>query len=234
MTVDGLGELQQKRDRAKISHRSRNVPPPLNPRKQRKSEAFVAPASDSGVEASKPDGVTEILSTHQLDNADATEPAEDPAIAAPFTAEQYEPDRSPRAAYDQATEGEGWGETSRQVTVYVLPETKRLAAKTAKRQKKTNATVALDALDAMREQLHVLVEQRQSRRRPTGSMFSTRRALGGRQASSHGVPRDPFIMRVLESDFEILEELSSEHGANGISELVSVALEAVYSRTRTR
>lgn len=114
-------------------------------------------------------------------------------------------------------------------TSYILPEVIRAVAAQRKRKNKTNADLLMDALDyyAARGQLSKLVQRRHTGpRRPKGSLFPDRRVKS--KATSDGKGRKLWTFQVTKDEEAIMQKLADDHGANSLSELVSVVMESRY------
>jgi hypothetical protein len=115
-----------------------------------------------------------------------------------------------------------------QVSVYLLPAAKMAAKRLRAEQGVLNAEIVFDAIDAMRGRLEQLVRAMQYEPRGDDSLFparSTRRRARTRRQS--GQPsRTLWTLQVTPAEHDILDDLVAATGANGISQLISAAVEA--------
>jgi hypothetical protein len=115
-----------------------------------------------------------------------------------------------------------------QVSVYVLPAAKSAIRRLRTDQGKLNAEIAFDAIDAMSGRLSELVRARQLAPREQDSLFPARRTRRrARTLRQSGEPtRVLWTLQVTDAEHEVLDRLIADSGAEGVSQLVSAALEA--------
>lgn len=122
-----------------------------------------------------------------------------------------------------------------QVSVYLLPNAVQAAERIRKRDKKTNADIALDALDAVHNQLTDLVVTRQTGPgRPANSLFPSRRGGSTRTAAAQQGRRQLWSMQATITELNVIDRLCEASGAVSRSELISVAVEAHLTPSRRR
>jgi len=112
--------------------------------------------------------------------------------------------------------------TTSQVPVYVVPEL--IPAVRQVREGRTNAEMAFDAIDAVNGRLPELVAKRRTPPTRSGSRFPARDSRRQRG----GIRRVLWAIRATGQERTILESIRKEMGAESVSELVSVAVEARY------
>jgi hypothetical protein len=111
------------------------------------------------------------------------------------------------------------------VSVYVLPSVAEAARRHRRKHRGTShADIALDAIEARRDELSALVARRHSTTvRAAGGLFPAR---GARRRRSDGTPRVLWTIFLTEAEIQVVDRLSAEVGAASRSELISVAVEA--------
>jgi hypothetical protein len=108
---------------------------------------------------------------------------------------------------------------------YVLPAIAEAARRHRHKHRVTShADIALDAIEARRDELAALVAQRHSTTvRAAGDLFPAR---GSRRRRSEGSPRVLWTIFLTQAEIQIVDRLTAEAGAASRSELISVAVEA--------
>ncbi|MEV4286291.1 hypothetical protein AB0K40_12390 [Nonomuraea bangladeshensis] len=139
-----------------------------------------------------------------------------PAQAAARRAPAPVAEPSPTSAY----------QTPEQVSIYVTPKVKERAREMSRAEGIEYAQLAMDAIDHYLTEgvLGFLVQARLEVSRPNGSRFPPRRNL--RSRSKAGVRRVLWPVQFRPAELDILTELVEETGAEHLSTLVSVAVEA--------
>ncbi|MER7367432.1 hypothetical protein [Nonomuraea wenchangensis] len=142
----------------------------------------------------------------------AARPAQPAARRAPVPVDEP----SPTSAY----------QTPEQVSIYVTPKVKERAREMSRAEGIEYAQLAMDAIDHYLTEgvLGVLVQARLEVSRPNGSRFPPRRNL--RSRSKAGIRRVLWPVQFRPAELDILTELVEETGAEHLSTLVSVAVEA--------
>ncbi|MEV5559514.1 hypothetical protein AB0L44_38175 [Nonomuraea wenchangensis] len=142
----------------------------------------------------------------------AARPAQAAARRAPVPVDEP----SPTSAY----------QTPEQVSIYVTPKVKERAREMSRAEGIEYAQLAMDAIDHYLTEgvLGVLVQARLEVSRPNGSRFPPRRNL--RSRSKAGIRRVLWPVQFRPAELDILTELVEETGAEHLSTLVSVAVEA--------
>ncbi|WP_186403760.1 hypothetical protein [[Actinomadura] parvosata] len=117
-------------------------------------------------------------------------------------------------------------QTPEQVSIYIKPEAKERARATSRAESIEYAQLAMDAIDHFLalDMLTFLVRARLEVSRPNGSRFPPRRNL--RSKSKPGIRRVLWPVQFRPAELEILNGLVKETGAEHLSTLVSVAVEA--------
>lgn len=115
------------------------------------------------------------------------------------------------------------------VPAYVLPETIRSMARLRKARSNTNVDLVMDAIDyyVQRGQLGKLITRRQTGPgRPKNSIFPSRKTRS--RGASDGKSRKLWTFQATPEERAVMEGLVEQHGAQSLSELVSVVVEARY------
>jgi hypothetical protein len=117
-------------------------------------------------------------------------------------------------------------QTPEQVSIYVTPNTKERARAMSRAEGIEYAQLAMDAIDHFLSEgmLAFLVRARLEVSRPNGSHFPPRRNL--RSRSKAGIRRVLWPVQFRPAELDILSDLVGETGAEHLSTLVSVAVEA--------
>jgi hypothetical protein len=117
-------------------------------------------------------------------------------------------------------------QTPEQVSIYVKPEAKERARVMSRGEGIEYAQLAMDAIDHFLSEnmLTFLVRTRLEVSRPNGSHFPPRRNL--RSKSRPGVRRVLWPVQFRPAELDILNDLVQDTGAEHLSTLVSVAVEA--------
>jgi hypothetical protein len=112
--------------------------------------------------------------------------------------------------------------------VYVLPAVAEAARRYRRSHRGTShADIALDAIEARRDELEALVAERHSMTvRAAGELFPAR---GSRRRRSDGTPRVLWTIFLTAAEIRVVDRLATEVGAASRSELISVAVEAEMS-----
>lgn len=121
------------------------------------------------------------------------------------------------------------------VGVYLLPDVIRNISRLRRRTGKQNAEIAMDAIDNAhrRGRLGKLVLKRaQGPKRPSNSLFPSRQRYSGGRVAQPG--RKLWTFQATKAEKLVLERLMDEHQAASVSELVSVAVEALHAPKQTR
>ncbi|MGV9770560.1 hypothetical protein [Streptosporangium sp. NPDC003464] len=200
------------------------------------------PVKEAGPAPTTPDGQAPAeTAPEQAVESDAssepagTEPVQDEAPLSAARPSQRQPADAtrparktaprPRSRATAATRPSGY-QTPEQVSVYLTPEAKKKARDVARAEKIDYARLAMDAIDHALEQdvLSPLVKARLEVTRPKGSRFPTRVNL--RSKSEPGARRVLWPVQLRPAEIEVLNELVTETGAEHLSTLVSVAVEA--------
>lgn len=159
--------------------------------------------------------------------APAAEPAPAPELAEAPTPASAPPAAAAATAPPAAAEEDG---TPTQVSVYLTAAA--VAAVRRAKGRRTNADVALDAIDATIDQLPALLTARRTTDRP-GSLFPARRRAH-RGAFSNDPPRVLWSMKATPAELAVLDRLVGQLGASSRSELIATAIEAHLTRPRRR
>lgn len=111
------------------------------------------------------------------------------------------------------------------VSVYVQPTVAEAARRYRRKHRGTShADIALDAIEARRNELSALVTQRHSATiRAAGELFPAR---GSRRRRRDGTPRVLWTIFLTAAEIQVIDRLTTETGAASRSELISVAVEA--------
>jgi hypothetical protein len=113
-------------------------------------------------------------------------------------------------------------ETTRQITVYVLPHIPELLR--SSKQGRTNAAVVYDAIEAAQHGIPALLAARQATPDPgTGGLFARH---SGDQRGEAG--RVPWTFKTTPSNRQVLDQLVKKYRAASRSELVSTVLEHAF------
>ncbi|MFC4116536.1 hypothetical protein [Nonomuraea zeae] len=117
-------------------------------------------------------------------------------------------------------------QTPEQVSIYVKPEAKERARVMSRSEGIEYAQLAMDAIDHFltENMLTFLVRARLEVSRPNGSHFPPRRNL--RSKSKPGIRRVLWPVQFRPAELDILSDLVQDTGAEHLSTLVSVAVEA--------
>ncbi|MBB3733861.1 hypothetical protein [Nonomuraea dietziae] len=117
-------------------------------------------------------------------------------------------------------------QTPEQVSIYVKPEAKERARVMSRVEGVEYAQLAMDAIDHFlaENMLTFLVRARLEVSRPNGSRFPPRRNL--RSKSKPGIRRVLWPVQFRPAELDILHGLVEDTGAEHLSTLVSVAVEA--------
>uniref|UniRef100_UPI003F493BFA hypothetical protein n=1 Tax=Nonomuraea bangladeshensis TaxID=404385 RepID=UPI003F493BFA len=117
-------------------------------------------------------------------------------------------------------------QTPEQISIYVTPAAKERARAMSRIEGIEYAQIAMDAIDHFLGEgmLSFLVRARLEVSRPDGSRFPPRRNL--RSRSKTGVRRVLWPVQFRPAELDVLNNLVSETGAEHLSTLVSVAVEA--------
>ncbi|MEV4113296.1 hypothetical protein [Nonomuraea sp. NPDC049695] len=117
-------------------------------------------------------------------------------------------------------------QTPEQVSIYVKPEAKERARVLSRDEGIEYAQLAMDAIDHFltENMLTFLVRARLEVSRPNGSRFPPRRNL--RSKSKPGIRRVLWPVQFRPAELDILNDLVQDTGAEHLSTLVSVAVEA--------
>jgi len=109
-------------------------------------------------------------------------------------------------------------------SVYIHPDAKTKIRKL--RDGRTNAEIALGAIDAVHERLAELVDAHHTQAPPggEGSLFPGRRTTTGRRRG--GPRRVLWTIQITPAETAVIDRLMTETGAASRSELVAVAVEA--------
>ncbi|GAB3278417.1 hypothetical protein GCM10027589_04550 [Actinocorallia lasiicapitis] len=115
-----------------------------------------------------------------------------------------------------------------QVPIYLLPAAIEAAVKLRQRRRVQNATIVFDALDARRDELRQLINERltSAQGRPANSLFPSRPSKSTRTAAAAQGRRRLWSIQATEAELRILDQLAEQSGATSRSELCSVAVEA--------
>lgn len=151
-------------------------------------------------------------------------PAPSPAPpTAPAPAKASAPARATRPQRPPTTAAAG--QETQPVSVYVLPAVAEAARRYRRRHRGTShADIALDAIEARRDELAALVVQRHSATvRAAGDLFPAR---GSRRRRSDGAPRVLWTIFLTQAEIQVVDRLAAEAGAASRSELISGAVEA--------
>lgn len=119
-----------------------------------------------------------------------------------------------------------------QVSVYVLPAVSRAIEEARRRTGRTNAEIAYDAIDAVRDRLPELVAARRGGDRPAGSLFPGRRSRTPRAAAAAEGRRRLWSLQATAAELAVIDGLVETTGARSRSELISCAVEAHFGRRR--
>jgi hypothetical protein len=117
------------------------------------------------------------------------------------------------------------GQETMPVSVYVQPAVVEAARRYRRKHRGTShADIALDAIEARRDDLAALVTQRHSTTvRAAGELFPAR---GSRRRRRDGTPRVLWTIFLTAAEIQVIDRLTTETGAASRSELISVAVEA--------
>ncbi|WP_214417073.1 ribbon-helix-helix protein, CopG family [Sphaerisporangium fuscum] len=122
-----------------------------------------------------------------------------------------------------------------QISVYLLPAAVRAAEEIRRRTGMTNAAIAYDALDVLRDRLaELLTARRSGPGRPSDSLFPSRRGQSTRVVAAREGRRQLWAMRATDAELEVIDRLCRQTGAKSRSELISCALEAQLLAPRRR
>lgn len=116
------------------------------------------------------------------------------------------------------------------VGVYLLPDVIRNITRVRRKTGKQNAEIAMDAIDNAhrRGRLGKLVLKRaQGPKRPSSSLFPSRQRHSGGRIAQPG--RKLWTFQATKAEKAVLERLVDEYQAASVSELVSVAVEALHT-----
>lgn len=172
--------------------------------------------------ASPPQPTTEPASVASVVSMPAPSPAP-PTTPAPAPTKAPAPARAPKPKRPPITAAAG--QETQPVSVYVLPAVAEAARRHRRRHRGTShADVALDAIEAHRDDLAALVAQRHSATvRAAGDLFPAR---GSRRRRSDGAPRVLWTIFLTQAEIQVVDRLTAEAAAASRSELISVAVEA--------
>lgn len=234
MAYDGLSELKAKRR----NRPTRVIPQPSNPRQETKpSDPAVDPsAPDEDVPKAQGDTKQAVRDPEPAEEAAGTPTAENgsPSPAplprtAPATPRVAPP--VPKGTVDVETAAMGSEPAhTRQLLVYLYPTVREAARKDANLRSVSNASIALDAVDACHQELGRLIKERSVDVR-ADSLFGPRpRVPSRRKVAGRGETRIPWSVQLLEDDIDVLKDLMRMHNAASISEVLSVALENQYGK----
>ncbi|MBG0826148.1 hypothetical protein HS048_36390 [Planomonospora sp. ID91781] len=120
------------------------------------------------------------------------------------------------------------------MSVYVMPEALRAVEQVRRRSGRTNAEIAYDALDAVRDRLAELVNDRRGPARSADSLFPGRRSSSTRQTAAREGRRALWSIQATAAEIAVLDGLVDDSGARSRSEVISCAVEAVHLPRRRR
>lgn len=158
----------------------------------------------------------------------ATPPAAHPpavSVAQPVARPPASPVATPQAS---ATTSADSDDTTRQITVYVLPHVPELI-RTDKRGR-TNAAVVYDAIETAQHQIPTLLAARRAAPEPgAGGGLFARHPVDKRGEAG----RVPWTFKTTPANRGVLDQLVNTHHAVSRSELVSTVLEHTYPEQST-
>ncbi len=122
--------------------------------------------------------------------------------------------------------------TTTQVSVYLTPDAIAAVRRARAGGRRTNADVALDAIDATVDRLPKLLASRRTGPDRPNSLFPARPRPA--RAASDGPRRVLWSMKATAAELAVIDRLVDTAGAASRSELIATAIEAHLTRPRRR
>lgn len=194
---------------------------------------LLAKRSGSEAPAAAPPATTAAPAAEPVDDvdADAIDRGEAPADA-PAPVRRAEPASAPAAAV--AVVGEAGTDlvTTTQVSVYLTPDAIAAVRRARAGGRRTNADVALDAIDSTVDRLPTLLSARRTGPDRPNSLFPARPRPT--RAAGDGPRRALWSMKATAAELTVIDRLVGQLGAASRSELIATAIEASLTRPRRR